>query len=332
MVVIADSGHRAQHRPLDTVPVKTESRGRGVLVRMCGVPMHHDEIEIEVAQVERLLKDQLPEIASLPVTRVQSWGTVNAIFRVGTEFAVRLPLRAGDPQVVRSMLEREAEAAAELSESIATPVPRPVHIGQPGHGYPLPWSVQTWISGTTTTPTGTESSVELAGNLVELLRSLRARDTRGRQHHGDGRGGSIPRHDAWVETCLRDNEDRIDVAAMRRLWNQFRLLPREDADVMSHADLIPWNLLVDSGRLVGVLDGGGFSAADPALDLVSAWHLLAQGPRDLMRRELGCSELQWERGRAWAFEQAIGVLWYRESNPKVVQMGETTLRRLLEDA
>ena len=114
--------------------------------------MHHDEIEIEVAQVERLLKDQLPELACLPVTRVQSWGTVNAIFRAGTEFAVRLPLRAGDPQVVRSMLEREAAAGAELSESIATPVPQPVHIGRPGHGYPLPWSVQTWICGTTANP------------------------------------------------------------------------------------------------------------------------------------------------------------------------------------
>ena len=40
---------------------------------------------------------------------------------------------------------------------------------------------------------------------------------------------------------------------------------------MSHGDLIPGNVLVNDGRLVGILDCGGFGPADPALDLVAAF-------------------------------------------------------------
>ena len=85
---------------------------------------------------------------------------------------------------------------------------------------------------------------------------------------------------------------------------------------MCHADLIPPNLLVDGEHLVGVLDAVGFQPADPALDLVGAWHLLSNGPRQRLRASLGCSDPQWERGKAWAFEQAVGLPWYYDdTNP-----------------
>lgn len=102
---------------------------------------------------------------------------------------------------------------------------------------------------------------------------------------------------------------------------------------MSHTDLIPGNLLVEGDRLVGVLDGGGFQAADPALDLVCAWHLLGADARSVLRRELACPDLQWERGKAWAFQQAMGVVWYYlDTNPPMAEMGRTTLQRLLAES
>lgn len=61
---------------------------------------------------------------------------------------------------------------------------------------------------------------------------------------------------------------------------------------MSHGDLVPGNVLVAEGTLVGVLDGGGFGPADPALDLVSAWHLLDRDRREQLRRTLGSSEVE----------------------------------------
>ena len=109
-----------------------------------------------------------------------------------------------------------------------------------------------------------------------------------------------------------------------------RELPRRAPDAMTHGDLIPGNVLVAEGRLAGILDAGGFGAADPALDLVAAWHLLDDGPREALRAALGSDELDWERGRAWAFEQAMGVVWYyAETNPPMAAMGRRTLERVL---
>lgn len=100
---------------------------------------------------------------------------------------------------------------------------------------------------------------------------------------------------------------------------------------MDHGDLIPGNLLVHDGRLAGVLDVGGLGPADPALDLVCAWHLLAPGPRRVLREALSVDDAEWERGRAWAFQQAMGLVWYYErSHPGMSEMGRRTLRRVLD--
>jgi aminoglycoside phosphotransferase (APT) family kinase protein len=117
------------------------------------------------------------------------------------------------------------------------------------------------------------------------------------------------------------------------MWTVMRALARGPArDVMTHGDLIPGNVLVSAGRLAGVIDVGGLGPADPALDLVGAWHLLEAGPRRLLRDDLGCDEPEWERGRAWAFVQAMGTVWYYvDSNPAMSRMGRRTLHRILAE-
>jgi aminoglycoside phosphotransferase (APT) family kinase protein len=176
-------------------------------------------------------------------------------------------------------------------------------------------------------------SATMAHDLAVLLEHLRAVDTRGRRFRGGGRGGELSDHDRWVAECIIRSEGLVDTDAMRTMWASFRTLPREDPDVMCHGDLTPSNLLVEDGHLVAVLDTGGFRAADPALDLVCAWHLLSDAPRAQLRRTLGCTDLQWERGRAWAFQQAAGAYWYyRHSNAAMAEMGRTTLHRLIAGA
>src|SRR5262249_18233490 len=146
-------------------------------------------------------------------------------------------------------------------------------------------------------------SVDFALDLAEFIQGVRAIDPRGRTFRGTGRGGDLRRHDAWVESCFAHSTGLLDVPRLRSLWTDMRELPRTAADVMTHGDLIPGNVLVAGGRLSGVLDVGGMGPADPALDLVSAWHLLDAGPRQALRTALGCDDLEWARGRAWAFEQ-----------------------------
>ena len=197
----------------------------------------------------------------------------------------------------------------------------------------MPWSVQTWIPGVPATDQDPGESAAFAGDLAEFIRDVRAIDVRGRTFDGSGRGGQLHAHEEWMETCFRQSEGLLDVPRLRRMWTAMRDLPRDEApDTMSHGDLVPGNVLVADGRLAGVLDVGGVGPADPALDLVGAWHLLEAGPRQALRQELDCDDLEWERGKAWAFEQAMGAAWYYDqTNPAMSSMGRRTLARIVDD-
>jgi aminoglycoside phosphotransferase (APT) family kinase protein len=294
--------------------------------------MHDDELVTDAMLVRRLLAEQFPRWAELPVARVDGDATVNAIYRVGHALAARLPLRRDAGADAEDLLRREAGALDELADAIPFPAPRRVATGRPGAGYPLPWSVQTWLPGEVATATGLAASEVFADDLALLIRAFRAVPTRGRRFAGSGRGGELTDHDEWMAICFTESEALLDVPALRGRWDVLRRLPRGGPDVMAHGDLHPGNLLVDHGRLTGVLDGGGFGPADPALDLVAAWHLLDARARIRLRDALGSDDVEWSRGAAWAFEQAMGLVWYyRESNPGMSALGRSTLARIMRD-
>lgn len=299
---------------------------------MSGVAMHDQQVDIDLPTVRALVDEQFPQWRVLPIREVISSGTLNAIFRIGDELAARFPLLPQDAVAARSALEAEAAAAEELADVATVPTPRPMAIGEPGFGYPLPWSVQTWLDGHDATVVDPAGSVEFADDLAAFIAALRGAETRGRRFAGQGRGGHLTDHDDWVELCLRNSESLLDVPRLRALWAELRTLPDVDDDVMCHGDLTPPNVLVRHGRLSGVLDPGGFAPADPALDLVSGWHLLDPAGREMLRTALRCSEVQWLRGKAWALQQALGLPWYyAESNPSMAAWGRRTLDRILAD-
>ncbi|MGC0404939.1 aminoglycoside phosphotransferase (APT) family kinase protein [Streptomyces sp. SAI-126] len=292
--------------------------------------MHDDQVDVTADIVATLIRDQFPQWTGRAVRPLRSTGTVNAIFRIGDDLSARFPLRPTDAAEALAVLEQEARASAELAQVSLFPAPEPVALGKPGAGYPMPWSVQTWLPGTIASDADPSGSEAFAEDLAVFISALRDAETRGRLFSGDQRGGVLTDHDEWMAKCFAESTGLLDVPRLRRLWSHFRELPRTGADVMSHGDLIPGNVLVAGGRLGGVLDTGGFGPADPALDLVGAWHLLQPGPREVLRRALGCDDLEWERGKAWAFEQAMGVVWYYvESNPTMSAMGRRTLDRIL---
>ena len=199
-------------------------------------------------------------MAAAPVAGGPGNGTVNAIVRIGDGLVARFPLRRDDPAALRAGLEAEAAAARELAGCSPIPTPVPVAIGDPGDGYPLPWSVQTRLPGRVATPHDPAGPMAFACDLAAFIGALRAVDTRGCRFSGTGRGGDLREHDAWMRTCLRESEGMHDVPRLRALWSEVRDLPPAGPDVMSHHDLIPGNVLVRDGRLAGVSGtrfGGG---------------------------------------------------------------------------
>ncbi|MHA6765511.1 aminoglycoside phosphotransferase family protein [Streptacidiphilus sp. PAMC 29251] len=297
--------------------------------------MHTNQLNVSLETVRALVDDQFPEWRGLPISTIAAQGTVNAIFRIGDQCAARFPLEPRDVESTRRLLEAEASAARELADGTDVRTPEPVAIGEPGAGYPFPWAVQTWLPGAVATEADPGESVQFAHDLAGFIRDVRAIDTRGRTFRGKGRGGDLTSHDAWMETCFQHSEGLLEVPRLRRMWARMRSLPAgASADTMTHGDLIPSNVLVSNGTLAlaGILDVGGLAPADPSLDLVSAWHLLESGPRQTLREDLGCDDLAWERGKAWAFEQAMGLVWYYvTSNPPMSRTGSRTLQRLLAD-
>ena len=293
--------------------------------------MHADQLEIPIDTVRRLIAEQFPQWAALPVRPLASAGTVNALFRIGDQLTGRFPLQPLEVAAARQWLEEEAAAARELAGRTAYPTPEPVAIGEPGPGYPLPWAVQTWVPGTPAAEDDPGASMPFAHDIAAFIADVRSIDTRGRTFDRAGRGGDLHHHDAWMAECFANSEHLVDVPRLRRMWADLRDLPRVGPDGMTHGDLTPGNVLVNRGRLAGVIDVGGLGPADPALDLVAAWHLLETGPRKVLRTELRCDDLEWRRGQAWALEQAMGVVWYYvDSNPVMHHMGRTTLQRILD--
>ena len=294
------------------------------------VSMHEGQLQVSVETVRRLVGQQFPAWSGLAITPVDSSGTVNALFRIGDLLAARFPLQPSDEAANLLWLETEARAAAELLGQTRFATPAPVAIGSPGRGYPLHWSVQTWIAGTVALEDDPAESVPFASDVADFILGVRGLDIRGRTFSGDGRGGDLRSHDEWLATCFSASEHLVDVPPLRAVWSELRTLPRCAADTMTHGDLMPGNVLVAAGRLQGVLDVGGLGPADPALDLVSAWHLLESGPRKVLRQTLGCDDVEWARGQAWALQQAMGLVWYYEtSNPVMSRIGRRTLWRIL---
>ena len=58
---------------------------------MAGSKMHDDEVETDAGLVARLLAAQFPKWAKLPIEAVPSAGTDNALYRLGSNMAVRMP-------------------------------------------------------------------------------------------------------------------------------------------------------------------------------------------------------------------------------------------------
>jgi aminoglycoside phosphotransferase (APT) family kinase protein len=294
------------------------------------VDMHPGQLAVSASVVRRLVAQQFPSWRELPVRVVASQGTDNALFRIGDRYVARFPLQPGEAGATRRRLESEAQAVGELLGRTRFRTPEPIAIGEPGAGYPLPWSVQTWLPGTVAADEDPGESVGFAHDLAEFIDGVRTIGTRDRTFSGRGRGGELQSHDAWMETCFERSEHLLDVAQLRSIWAALRMLPKTAPDVMTHGDLIPANVLVASGRLTGVIDVGGLGPADAALDLVGAWHILEAGPRQVLRDDLGCDDVAWERGKAWAFQQAMGLVWYYvESNPALSLLGRRTLSRIM---
>ena len=112
------------------------------LIGVAANPMPAADVEVSAVLVRRLLADQHPDLARLPVEFLAN-GWDNELYRVGDRLVARLPRRALGAQILRN----EQRWLPGLAPRLPLPIPYPERTGVPGNGYPYPWSVVSYLPG-----------------------------------------------------------------------------------------------------------------------------------------------------------------------------------------
>jgi aminoglycoside phosphotransferase (APT) family kinase protein len=258
--------------------------------------------------VSRLVASQFPQWAELPVRRVDVDGWDNATFRLGPHMSVRLP---SSPAYVEQ-IDKEHRWLPVLARQLPLPIPEPLAKGEPGSGFPRPWSVYRWIDGQTAEAAKIADECEFAADLAGFLAALYAADPAGGPlpgPHNFFRGGSPAYYDAETRAALTALRGVIDTDLAAEVWEAALEARWDGPPVWFHGDAQPGNLLLDSaGRLSAVIDFGTSGIGDPACDTTIAWTFLSGDSQRVFTERLPVDEATWTRGRGWAIWKAMIVL------------------------
>lgn len=295
--------------------------------------MHDDEILTDADLARRLLAEQCPEWAGLPLRQVTHHGTDHDVYRVGDDLSLRLPRTAW----AAAQAEKEARLVPLLAPHVTLRLPVVHALGRPTSFYPYGWSVQSWLPGHDLVGRDLADDVALAADLAAFVLSLRTVGTDAASPlPPTARGGDLALHDDAVADRIAELGERVDGAALRRAWQESRAAAPAASRCWTHGDLLPGNLLAVDGRLTGVIDLGSLNATDPALDLTPCWYLLGGTGSAASRRYLdllGATPEHVLRARGWAQLQALNALpYYWDTNPGMVHLAATALTHITAEA
>jgi aminoglycoside phosphotransferase (APT) family kinase protein len=262
---------------------------------------------INVDLVTRLIADQFPQWAGLPIRPVDDDGWDNATFRLGDSMTVRLP--SADSYM--DAVEKEQRWLPVLASQLPLPIPTPLGEGVPACGFPRPWSVNSWLDGQPATEDNIADLSQFAADLAGFLGALYAVDPAGGPgpgQHNWFRGGPLTVYHDETQRALAALRGEIDTAMAAEVWEAALASPISGPPVWFHGDAQPGNLLVRDGRLAAVIDFGTSGIGDPSCDTTIAWTFLSGDSAAVFKERLPVDQATWVRGRGWAIWKAMIVL------------------------
>ncbi|MCQ2005306.1 phosphotransferase [Rhizobium sp. NRK18] len=290
--------------------------------------MHADSLAIDVAAIRRQLAEQTPLWADLPMHRINSSGTDNALFRLGNELLLRLPLR----ESAIAFLSKELDWLPRLI-GLPLAIPRLRHRGGINLGQPCEFGIFDWIDGAIATPEAIGDADEAAVALAVFIKALHRQPTEGAPVSGplNSRRG-VPLSEMTQATLSSINllADEIDTRAAKDLWASVVDERHRSEPVWLHGDLKGDNLLAKDGRLVAVIDWGLSAVGDPAADHAAAWTWIQPSSRKQFRDALELDDGDWQRAKGWALYGAVIALSYYRGgkNEALCRQCRLTLSRL----
>lgn len=285
---------------------------------------------IDVGFVRRLVAEQFPEWANLPIEPVEPGGWDNRTFRLGDRMSVRLPSR----EAYVAQVEKEHRWLPELAVNLPLSIPVPLAKGSPNEAYPWPWSVYRWLNGQ---PANTELITDLdqfALTLAHFLLALHRIDAANGPpagQHNFHRGGHLAIYDAEIRAALAAVQRRIDMASAMKVWVRALSSQWQNPPVWVHGDIAWGNLLVENGDLCAVIDFGCSAVGDPACDLVIAWALFSGSSRETFRAALSFDEKTWSRARGWALWKALITAASHDDNQREAEKSWQIIEEVLAD-
>ncbi len=289
--------------------------------------MHEDELPIDTDLVRRLVADQYPRWAELPLVPVVSAGTDNALYRLGDDLVVRLPRIhwAADD------VAKEQTWLPLLAPHLPVEIPEPIALGVPSGEYPWHWSIYRWIEGENPDVDALPEPERLAEDIAAFVTALQAIDAS--SGPVAGRGVPLADRDEPTRAAIDALGETIDRRAMTAAWDSALMAPAwTGSPVWLHGDLGPGNLLCRRGRLHGVIDFGASGVGDPASDLMPAWSVLPPAARTRFRAAVDVDDATWARGRGWALSTALIALpYYQYTNPYLVADSRRKIAAVLAD-
>jgi aminoglycoside phosphotransferase (APT) family kinase protein len=273
-----------------------------------------------------LLEDQHPDLADEDL-RLFGSGWDNTTYRLGDSLAVRLPRR----KLGAEMMLKEQQWLPRIAPGLPLSVGAPIRTGEPGRGYPWPWSIVPWIEGVSAEVE--DIAPYEAARLGSFLRALHVVAPHDAPLNA-WRGVPLAERSFSVEQRLEridPSELSVQVEAITKIWEHVRDVPIDVADRRwLHGDLHPRNVISRKGRIAAVIDWGDMCAGDPATDLAAAWLFFPIDHHVEFRNAYGgASDATWDRAVGWAiFFAVIMVDAGRVDDPKWASCGNVALERI----
>lgn len=240
------------------------------------------EIPIDLELAKNLIQSQFKEFKDQKIEPfAQGWD--NEAFLVGAEIVFRFPRR----KIAANLIEREIRILPILAPHLPTRITKSEWLGKETSAYPFVWAGYRKIEGAPAilhTLKG-RAGEALADSLASFLRNLHSipvdEPTRAWAPGDEIERTNLKRRLPKLIERLERLPD-VDAEKLIRIAEELSLTePSSHAPVWVHGDLHPSHVLVDEGRLSGVIDWGDVHLGDHALDLSIAYTLL---DRDLSER------------------------------------------------
>lgn len=281
------------------------------------------EVDITPGLVHDLLIEQHPDLAGQRLRRLGN-GWDNVTFRLGTDLAVRLPRR----QLAVELIGNEQKWLPHLADQLPVPIPAPFRIGEPGSGYPWPWSVVPWFDGVVAAVEPLR--LDQAAEVGRFLRALH-RPAPPEAPHNPFRGVPLePRSAVLASRLERIDPSQLPVepSAIRDLWADVHTVPIDVPAAWLHGDLHPRNVIVTGGKMAAVVDWGDICVGDPATDLAAAWmQFPAEAHDEFWAAYGGVSEATWKRARGWAISFGLMLVDSGHDDASWAETGKLILER-----